>query len=82
MQVKQKRNNTEIYQKITEVDDQMIKQLVKLDQDLDRLFEIQMKKGNKNNEMIRNKIQRLNEKPSLRKCLFKQIATQELEKDL
>ena len=56
MQVKQKRNNTEVYRKIADVDDQMIKQLVKLDQDLDRLFEIQMKKGNKNNEMIRNKI--------------------------
>ena len=60
----------------------MINQLVALDQDLDRLFEIQMKKGNKNNEMIRNKIQRLNEKPSLRRYLFKQVTNQELEKEL
>ena len=40
MQAKMKRDNTEKYKEITDVDGQMVKQLVKLDQELDRLFDI------------------------------------------
>jgi hypothetical protein len=41
-----------------------------------------MKKGNKNNEMIRNKIQKLNSKPSLRRYLFKQVTNEQLDREL
>jgi hypothetical protein len=56
-----------------------IKQLVDLDKNIERLFEIQMRKRNKNDEMIRNKINDLNEKPVLRDFLFKQVSDQQLK---
>ena len=55
---------------------------MKLDKEIERLFEIQLRKNNKNNEMIRNKINSLNDKPSLRNFLFKQVSDQELQKDI
>lgn len=53
-----------------------------LDKQIERLFEIQIRKNNKNNEMIRNKINKLNDKPSLRNYLFKNVSDQELQKDI
>ena len=41
-----------------------------------------MKKRNKNDEMIRNKINGLNEKPSLRDYLFKKVSNEQLSKDI
>lgn len=41
-----------------------------------------MRKRNKNDEMIRNKINELNEKPSLRAYLFKKVSDQQLQKEI
>jgi hypothetical protein len=41
-----------------------------------------MKKRNKNDEMIRNKINSLNDKPSLRDYLFKKVSNEQLAKDI
>jgi len=65
------KDNTEKYKKIVGVDEADIKQLLKLDKDIERMFEVQMRKRNKNDEMVRNKINELNEKPALRDFLFK-----------
>ena len=54
--------------------DTEVSNLLQLDKDITRLFEIQMRKRNKNDEMIRNKINDLNEKPSLRNYLFKKVS--------
>lgn len=59
-----------------------VKQLLELDKNIERLFEIQMRKRNKNDEMIRNKINDLNEKPVLRDFLFKQVSDQQLKQDI
>ena len=67
----QRKDNSERYRKIPETSEQDVLQLVKLDKEIERLFEIQLRKNNKNNEMIRNKISSLNDKPSLRNYLFK-----------
>lgn len=78
----QRKDNSEQYRKIPEALEQDVQQLVKLDKEIERLFEIQLRKNNKNNEMIRNKINSLNDKPSLRNFLFKQVSDQELQKDI
>lgn len=78
----QRKDNSERYRKIPETTELDVQQLVKLDKEIERLFEIQLRKNNKNNEMIRNKISSLNDKPSLRNYLFKQISDQELQKDI
>ena len=67
----QRKDNSDSYRKIPETSEQDVSQLVKLDKEIERLFEIQLRKNNKNNEMIRNKISSLNDKPSLRNFLFK-----------
>ena len=41
-----------------------------------------MRKRNKNDEMVRNKINELNEKPALRDFLFKQVSDQQLKQDI
>ena len=76
------KDNTEKYQKIVGIEDADIKQLLKLDKDIERMFEVQMRKRNKNDEMVRNKINELNEKPALRDFLFKQVSDQQLKKDI
>ena len=75
-------DNSERYQKISGITAEEVKQLVKMDKDIERLFEIQMKKNSKNSEMIRNKISDLNEKPSLRNYLFKKVSNTEMQKDI
>lgn len=55
---------------------------MKLDKETERLFEVQMRKRNKNDEMVKNKINDLNEKPILRDFLFKQVSDQQLKKDI
>jgi hypothetical protein len=67
----EKKDKTEVYKKMPDITDADIKQLLDLDKNIERLFEIQMRKRNKNDEMIRNKINDLNEKPALRDFLFK-----------
>jgi len=67
----EKKDKTEVYKKMPGITDADIKQLLDLDKNIERLFEIQMRKRNKNDEMIRNKINDLNEKPALRDFLFK-----------
>ena len=62
--------------------DREVKFLMKLDKDTEKHFEIQMRKRNKNDEMVRNKINDLNEKPALRDFIFKQVSDQQLEKDI
>ena len=78
----QRKDNTEQYAKIPQITTLDVEQLVKLDKEIERLFEIQIRKNNKNNEMIRNKINSLNDKPSLRNYLFKNVSDQELQKDI
>ena len=55
---------------------------MKLDQDTDKLFDNLMLKRASNDDMIANKIESLNEKPSLRAYLFKKVAEEHLTKDL
>ena len=62
--------------------DREVKFLMKLDKDTEKLFEVQMRKRNKNDEMVRNKINDLNEKPALRDFIFKKVSDQQLEKDI
>ena len=76
------RDNREVYSKIQGLDADDIKHLLKLDKDIERLFEVSMKKRNKNDEMVRNKINDLNEKPALRDLIFKQVSDQQLKKDI
>lgn len=47
-----------------------------------RKFEIQQRKKNKNDEMVRTKIRDLNEKPALRDFLFKKVSDEQLQKDI
>ena len=47
-----------------------------------RKFEIQQRKKNKNDEMVRTKIRDLNEKPALRDLLFKKVSDEQLQKDI
>lgn len=70
------------YSHITGLTPGDINQLAKLDKEIVRSFEIQMRLNNKNSEMIRNKINDLNEKPALRSYLFKLVSDQELAKDI
>lgn len=65
-----KKDNTEKYSKITGLLPDDIKQLLSLDAEIDESFNNQMKKRNKNDEMVRNKIDKLNEKPILRAYVF------------
>ena len=46
------------------------------------MFEIQQRKKNKNDEMVRTKIRDLNEKPALRDYLFKKVSDEQLQKDI
>jgi hypothetical protein len=78
----QRKDNTEQYGKIIDITTNDVQHLVKLDKEIERLFEIQIRKNNKNNEMIRNKINSLNDKPSLRNYLFKNVSDQELQRDI
>ena len=59
-----------------------VNQLLELDQELKRKFEIQQRKKNKNDEMVRTKIRDLNEKPALRDLLFKKVSDEQLQKDI
>jgi len=77
-----KRDNTEKYKALSAATAADVKQLVSLDKETERLFEMQMRKRNKNDEMVRNKINDLNEKPALRDFLFKQVSDQQLKKDI
>ena len=71
------KDNSEKYKSLG-INETEVKNLVKLDKEIQRLFEVQMRKRNKNDEMIRNKINDLNEKPSLRNYLFKKVSDEQL----
>lgn len=75
-------DNTEKYKQLAGVTPQDLAQLLRLDREITRLFEVQMRKRNKNDEMIRNKINDLNDKPSLRNFLFKKVSDQQMQKDI
>ena len=75
-------HNTEKYKQLDGVTPQDLAQLLRLDREITRLFEVQMRKRNKNDEMIRNKINDLNDKPSLRNFLFKKVSDQQMQKDI
>lgn len=64
------------------ISDFEVNQLLELDQELKRKFEIQQRKKNKNDEMVRTKIRDLNEKPALRDLLFKKVSDEQLQKDI
>ena len=53
-----------------------------MDKDIERLFDLSMTKRNKNDEMVRNKINDLNEKPALRDFIFKDVSEKQLQKDI
>lgn len=76
------KDKTEKYKAMQNSTPEDVKQLLELDKNIERLFEIQMRKRNKNDEMIRNKINDLNEKPVLRDFLFKQVSDQQLKQDI
>jgi len=64
------------------VKEEDIKLLLKIDNEIEKLFEKSMLKRSKNDEMVRNKINDLNEKPKLRDLLFKQVSDKQLQKDI
>jgi hypothetical protein len=70
------KDNSAKYKAMPGIDDGDLKQLLKLDKDLQRLFEVQMAKRNKNDEIVRNKISELNRKTVLREFLFKKVSYQ------
>lgn len=72
------KDNTEKYKSLADVTPQDVTQLLKYDKEIARLFEVQMRKRNKNDEMIRNKINDLNDKPSLRNFLFKKVSDNQM----
>ena len=76
------KDNKAKYEKLDGVSPADITQLLKLDKEITRLFEVQMRKRNKNDEMIRNKINDLNDKPSLRNFLFKKVSDNQMQKDI
>jgi hypothetical protein len=76
------KDNLETYSKIEGLEQDDIKLLIKMDKETERLFEVSMRKKNKNDEMVRNKINDLNEKPALRDLIFKQVSEQQLKKDI
>ena len=53
-----------------------------MDGEILRLFEIQLRKNNKNDEMLSNKINSLNQRPVLRQYLFKKVSTDEMQKEI
>lgn len=63
------KENSAVYARIPGIDDYDTRHLLKLDKEIERLYEVAMRKRNKNDEMVRNKINELNEKPALRKGL-------------
>lgn len=75
-------DNSDRYKTIPDITQLEIEQLVNLDNELNTLFDKQMKKRNKNDEMIRTKIQELNDKPALRDFLFKKVSNTHLERDI
>ena len=75
-------DNTEHYQSVPGILKEEVTQLLELDVELQRLFEVQMRKKNKNDEMIRTKIKDLNDKPALRDYLFKKVSDEQLAKDI
>ena len=76
------KDNSDLYRQIDGIDQDDLKMLTKLDKEIERLFEVQIRKRNKNDEMVRNKINDLNEKPALRDLIFKQVSDQQLKKDI
>lgn len=64
-------DNATTYVHLEGIDDYDIKVMLKMDKEIEKLFEKSMTKRNKNDDMIRNKIEELNEKPSLRELVFK-----------
>lgn len=46
------------------------------------MFEIQQRKKNKNDEMVRTKIKDLHDKLTLRDYLFKKVSNEYLQKDI
>jgi len=66
--------NEEGYRNISGISDFEVNQLLDLDKELMRMFEIQQRKKNKNDEMVRTKIKVLNDKPALRDFLFKKVS--------
>ena len=75
-------DNSTKYRMIPGITDFEVNQLLELDQELKRKFEIQQRKKNKNDEMVRTKIRDLNEKPALRDFLFKKVSDEQLQKDI
>ena len=64
------------------MDEECVQQLIGMDLEILRLFEIQLKKNTKNDEMLENKINTLNQKPNLRMFLFKKVSSDELSKEI
>ena len=74
--------NEDGYRRIEGITEFEVNQLLELDKELMRMFEIQQRKKNKNDEMVRTKIKDLNEKPALRDYLFKKVSDEQLQKDI
>ena len=76
------RNNTAKYKKLADISVKDRQHLEKMDSEIDRIFQRQMQMKNKNEEMITNKINDLNDKPGLRDYLFKKVSDDQLTKDI
>lgn len=64
------------------MDEENVAQLMSMDLEILRLFEIQLKKNTKNDEMLANKINTLNQRPNLIPFLFKKGSFDELSKEI
>ena len=67
-------DNKEKYQAMPGITEFQLKQLLKVDKELERKFGIQQKVKNKNDEMVNKKIDALSKKKILKDYLFKKIS--------
>ena len=75
------KDNSEKYKAMAGIEPADLQQLLRLDKDLQRMFELASKKRNKNDEIVRNKLAELNKKTTLREYLFKEVSYEAIKRD-
>ena len=78
----QDRNNSEKYEKMKNSTKDDVKQLLALDKEIEQNFNQQFKLTNKNEEMLTNKLSKLDSYTVLREKLFKEVGNEQLQKDI
>ena len=78
----QTRDNTAKYKAMKNSTDKDVKQLLQLDKDIEDTFTQQFKLTNKNEEMLTNKLSKLDSYTVLREKLFKEVGNEQLQRDI